>query len=111
MSANNKQVGGLHYKKMPGEQHWDRQWRIHGRGYFVGCSTKYIERYFEKNGKQDLEKAIHFIQKLIELEYGETCTCGAEDNPTRTFHFKTCKVYEIANDQGAEPDGRYVNQD
>ena len=34
MSANSKQVGGLHYKKMPGEQHWDRQWRIHGRGFY-----------------------------------------------------------------------------
>lgn len=65
--ANDRQVGGGHYKK-GGEEHWDRMWRLHGRGYFVGCITKYVERYHEKNGVQDLEKAIHFIEKLIELE-------------------------------------------
>jgi hypothetical protein len=70
MSANDRQVSGNHYNK-EGEQHWDRMWRLYGRGYFVGCSTKYVERYHLKNGKEDLEKAIHFIQKLIELEYPE----------------------------------------
>lgn len=68
MNANDRQVGGDHYNK-EGEQHWDRIYRLYGRGYFVGCATKYIERYHLKNGKQDLEKAIHFIQKLMELEY------------------------------------------
>ena len=66
--ANDRQVGGDHYDKN-GEQHWDRQYRLYGRGYFVGCATKYIERYQDKNGKQDLLKAVHFIEKLIELEY------------------------------------------
>lgn len=68
MSANDKQVGGTHYPK-DGEQHWDRMYRLYGRGYFVGCATKYLERYHLKNGKEDLEKSIHFIEKLIELEY------------------------------------------
>lgn len=67
-SANDKQIAGDHYK-LGGEEHWDRIWRIYGRGYFVGCITKYVERYHAKNGKQDLEKAIHFLEKLIELEY------------------------------------------
>ena len=68
--ANAKQVGGEHYDKT-GEQHWDRIYRLYGRGYFIGCATKYAERYHLKNGKQDLEKSIHFLQKLIELEYPE----------------------------------------
>jgi hypothetical protein len=34
MSANEKQIGGDHYDKS-GEQHWDRQYRLNGRGYFV----------------------------------------------------------------------------
>lgn len=67
MSANERQVGGDHYKQ-GGEEHWDRMWRLHGRGYFVGCITKYVERYHLKNGVQDLEKAKHFLEKLIELE-------------------------------------------
>ena len=70
MPANDRQVGGLHYKmSKDGEEHWDRQYRLFGRGYFIGCATKYIERAHLKNGRVDLEKAIHFIEKLMELEY------------------------------------------
>lgn len=67
-----KQVGGDHYRKVPGEQHWDRVYRLFGPGYFIGCATKYAERYQSKNGKEDLEKAVHFLQKLISLEYPDT---------------------------------------
>ena len=80
--ANDRQVGGGHYKK-GGEEHWDRMWRLHGRGYFVGCITKYVERYHEKNGVQDLEKAIHFTEKLIELETDEDgCRIEADGSCT-----------------------------
>jgi hypothetical protein len=68
LGANERQVGGDHYRKHGGEQHWDRQWRLHGPGYFIGCITKYVERYREKNGLEDLRKAQHFLEKLIELE-------------------------------------------
>ena len=64
-----EQVGGAHYQTGKAEQHWDRVWKLYGRGYFVGCATKYIERYHVKNGKEDLLKAISFIEKLIELEF------------------------------------------
>lgn len=93
MSANNKQVGGNHYKK-GGEEHWDRQWRLYGRGYFVGCITKYVERYHEKNGLEDLQKAAHFLEKLIELEK------AAALNRTVTFR-----------DAEGDATGAYVNQD
>lgn len=68
MDPNDVQVGGNHYREIPGEQHWDRIWRKYGRGYFVGQITKYVERYHLKNGVQDLEKARHFLDKLISLE-------------------------------------------
>lgn len=75
MSANDVQVGGEHYKGSAsegGQQHWDRQVQLFGwpgaRPYFVGNCTAYIERYWLKNGVQDLEKAIHYLQKMIELE-------------------------------------------
>ena len=67
MAANDRQVGGEHYRR-GGEQHWDRIWRLYGRGYFIGCITKYVERYQDKNGLEDLKKAQHFLEKLIELE-------------------------------------------
>lgn len=69
MSANDRQVGGDHYRAQAGfEQHWDRQWRLFGPGYFVGNITAYVERYRLKNGLEDLRKAEHYLQKLIELE-------------------------------------------
>jgi hypothetical protein len=83
MKANDRQIGGDHYKKAgkTGEEHWDRQYRLFGPGYFVGCATKYIERYKDKNGKADLEKALHFIEKLIEVEYPEPVSMGLPPPP------------------------------
>jgi hypothetical protein len=67
--ADSRQVGGGHYKSEDGgEEHWTRQYRLFGPGYFIGCITKYVERYQNKNGTEDLEKAKHFLEKLIELE-------------------------------------------
>lgn len=83
MAANDVQIAGEHYKAKPNcEQHWDRVWRLYGRGYFVGCITKYVERYHLKNGVQDLQKAKHFIEKLIELE---TAAAEAEGGPTKAY--------------------------
>jgi hypothetical protein len=65
--ADDRQIGGNHYKT-GGEEHWTRMFRLFGPGYFIGCITKYVERYRSKNGVEDLLKAQHFIEKLIELE-------------------------------------------
>lgn len=66
-SANDRQIGGDHYK-VGGEEHWDRVWRL-GLNYFQGCATKYIERCYKKGQTiDDLKKARHYIDKLIELE-------------------------------------------
>lgn len=69
MSANDTQVGGDHYKTGDGKpQHWDmvRQFEL---DYFQGQITKYLFRHAKKNGKQDLEKAMHYLQKYMEVEY------------------------------------------
>lgn len=72
MSANDRQVGGDHYSKIAGEQHWDRVARMN-LNYFQGCATAYIERCLDKgHAIEDLEKAIHFCQKLIDLIEGGT---------------------------------------
>ena len=67
MSAKDTQVAGDHYKSMaiqPAEF-------IHanGIGYLAGNVIKYVCRYKTKNGKQDLEKAIHYLELLLEAEY------------------------------------------
>lgn len=36
------------------------------QGYLEGCAQKYLWRWEDKNGKQDLEKAIEYLVKLLE---------------------------------------------
>lgn len=63
MSANEMQIGGEHYR---GEyQHWD--WVLDNcMSYLEGCSTKYISRWKNKNGLEDLKKSRHYVQKATE---------------------------------------------
>lgn len=69
--ANERQVGGQHYRASNGIQHWD--FVVAARlGYFEGQITKYVARWRKKNGPMDLEKADHFLQKLLEVSEGET---------------------------------------
>lgn len=68
-AANERQVGGRHYKRqsLSGKEHWDMVVDF-GLDYFQGQITKYVMRYKQKNGVQDLLKARHFLDKLIEVE-------------------------------------------
>lgn len=65
MSANDRQVGGAHYQKAI--QPWDYI-AANGIGYFEGNVIKYVSRWRDKGGVADLEKARHYLDKLIELE-------------------------------------------
>ena len=68
-SANNKQVAGSHYSDKE-IQPWDY---IHANNlcYFTGNCVKYVSRWRDKGGINDLKKAIHYLEKLIELEEGK----------------------------------------
>lgn len=63
--TNNIQVGGDHYQKAI--QPWDYI-AANGLDYFQGNVIKYVTRFRDKNGIEDLKKAQHYLQKLIELE-------------------------------------------
>ena len=65
MAANDKQIGGTHYKK-GGEEHWDRAWRLK-YDPFQYIITKWVERWRDKGGVTDLYKAAHALEKYIEL--------------------------------------------
>ncbi len=65
MNANDKQVGGNHYKSSI--QHWDYV-VANDLDYFQAQITKYVTRWKNKNGIQDLEKARHFLEKYIEVQ-------------------------------------------
>ena len=66
MKADDKQISGNHYKEMS-IQPWTY---VHANnlGYFEGSAIKYITRWRSKGGVSDIQKAIHFLEKLIELE-------------------------------------------
>ena len=67
MSAYDKQVGGSHYKKMKIQP---SKFVIENELLFPeGNVIKYICRHRFKNGKEDLEKAVHFIEMIIERDY------------------------------------------
>lgn len=92
--VNMKQIGGDHYKTE--YQHWDfvaDTWQH----YLQGCATKYISRWTKKNGKEDLQKAVHYIEKLLETRPSPNGSrarlCSAEGAITR----KLIKYFCISN--------------
>ena len=63
----NKQIGGSHYKNFkiqPSEFVIENELL-----YPEGCVIKYIIRHRLKNGKEDLLKAKHFIDMIIQRDY------------------------------------------
>lgn len=65
MKANDKQVSGTHYKDKD-IQPWDYI-AYNNLGYFEGNVVKYVSRWKDKDGVEDLKKARHYLDKLIEL--------------------------------------------
>ena len=67
MSAYDKQIGGKHYQNFSIQP---SKFVIENELLFPeGSAIKYICRHRYKNGKEDLEKAVHFIEMIIERDY------------------------------------------
>ena len=67
MSVWKKQIGGNHYKKyklQPSQFVTENKLL-----YPEGSVIKYVVRHQDKGGKQDLEKAKHMIDMIIERDY------------------------------------------
>lgn len=68
--ATDRQEGGSHY----------RNYKIqpieyilaNGIGFLAGNVVKYVTRYKAKNGAEDIRKAIHYLELILEFEYGAT---------------------------------------
>ena len=64
-----KQIGGSHYQKFKIQP---SKFVIENKLLFAeGSVIKYILRHQDKGGKEDLEKAKHFIDMIIERDYEE----------------------------------------
>lgn len=69
MSTLETQVGGDHYRQYdPQPAVWLHKNRV---PWIEANVVKYTLRHRSKGRRQDLEKAIHYLRMLIELEYPE----------------------------------------
>lgn len=68
MKASEKQIGGNHYKDMPIQP--GQFIRVNQIGWYEGNAIKYICRHNAKNGIEDIKKAIHYLELVLE-EYSD----------------------------------------
>ena len=81
-----EQVGGSHYKSMAIQPvEFCQKNKL---GMIESSVIKYMCRHKSKGGKQDLEKAIHLIRILIEMEY-------EEKDKTPNYMFKDPFPYHV----------------
>ena len=97
--ANRHMVGGSHYHAHGRAlQHWDVV-RIFDLDYFQGQITRYLFRWRDKSGIEDLRKAAHYLEKYIEVAMEEDRAAGVE-------------TYSTVEEKIGEPQSRgYVCQD
>ena len=76
MSSKDKQVGGEHYKLVIQPIDFIVKNEIPFREANV---IKYVTRHRQKNGKQDIQKAIHYLEMLLE-DYDEQQEVTQTDN-------------------------------
>jgi len=115
MAANDKQEGGAHYKGAPVE-HWDFV-IMHDIPYMEAQIIKYMMRWRKKNGIEDLRKARHFVDKLIEVELAAEVEADPRrkqpslDETRKALHGSDEDVNTYMNPDSGEPRGKgYVDQ-
>ena len=67
MSAYDKQVGGSHYKDMKIQP--SEFINKNDLPFAEGNAIKYICRHAAKGKQKDIEKAIHYLEMIIERDY------------------------------------------
>jgi hypothetical protein len=65
-SASERQVGGDHYGDELQPIDVIDAW---GLDFYEGSALKYLARHRKKNGREDIEKAIHYLELLLERQY------------------------------------------
>ena len=69
MTALDTQVAGNHYRNLAIQP---VEFIVKNKIPFIeGNVIKYVVRHRAKNGAQDIRKAIHFLELLLEMEYPE----------------------------------------
>ena len=102
-----KQVGGNHYQNMkiqPAE--FINKNKL---PFAEGNAIKYICRHINKGGEQDLEKAKHYIDMIIERDYGDDAEKSkVMSGLPKGYSFSTMSVADdalsISSDEGLPQD-------
>ena len=69
VKASANQVGGAHYRNYAIQP--TEFITKNGIPFIEGNVIKYVCRHRDKNGVQDIDKAIHYLQLLKEYHYGK----------------------------------------
>jgi len=88
MSAFDKQVDGNHYKNMVIQP--TEYCQRNGLHFCESAVVKYVSRHRDKGGRKDLEKAIHFLEMLLEMEYPE----NEVDHCVYKFYSGRCSLHK-----------------
>ena len=94
MKATESQVGGNHYKDMPFQP--VELFAKTKCTAFQANIWKYITRYKNKNGAQDIKKCIHYAQLAMELKCNGNLGCR-KMRTVQTF----CSVNKLSEEQKA----------
>ena len=92
MSAYKKQIGGIHYSRFKVQP--SKFINDNNLQFAEGNAIKYICRHAYKGGKQDLEKAKHYIDMIIERDYPTTPIKEKDEKPPETSHADWIKGYK-----------------
>ena len=92
-----KQVGGDHYAADDQIGHWDLM-EDYNVSYLIGNATKYICRHHRKNGKQDILKAISYLEKAKQkkLNRASPAMCMEDLEHLLKISKLSCSVIERA---------------
>lgn len=103
-NTKDTQVGGNHYKSMaiqPTEYITKNE-----LGYIEGNIVKYISRYKSKNGLEDLKKARHYLDMLIEDYQSKPLSAG---DTIRMTHHTPSRVANVVRVDGDSVFYRYLD--
>lgn len=73
MTALDKQEGGGHYKNMAIQP--VEYITANNMPYLEGNVIKYVSRHTNKNGEEDIKKAIHYLEMILQLCYDPDREC------------------------------------
>ncbi|AUR82757.1 protein of unknown function DUF3310 [Vibrio phage 1.271.B._10N.286.54.B4] len=71
-AATERQIGGDYYKSLKIQPH--EYIEANSLPFLEGNVVKYVTRHASKNGVQDIDKAIHYLELIKQMRYSEETT-------------------------------------